>query len=173
MAADDFLLRDIKAECLSIVSEGVELSRVCGCYRFLPSFYLLIVLLETVFWGQWGKEGPGRVEEYVCRELLDALVLLNVSPMHTDDVPDALTDGQVLEALREEDQCAVLHDSIMVNGLCGVHNPQGADESVGFVRFVRELSIHYDSIKVVELVLSHLAVLQGTILVLSSLLSLL
>jgi hypothetical protein len=60
-------------------------------------------LLLSVLQGERGKERPGRIEEYVSRELLDTLVLLNMCTMHTDDIANTLADGEVLEFVSEED----------------------------------------------------------------------
>jgi len=69
--------------------------------------------------------------------------------MHTDDVSNPLGDRQILKTSGEEDKCAEFYDAIFIHGLLTINNSHGTYKAICLVRFMRELSIYYSSVKVI------------------------
>lgn len=110
--SNHLLLVFLEGERLSEVLEGIKVSLIDCSLGTLYNNLRLFGLLEAVLSDNWGEQRPAAVEENIAGELLQALILLHISSMDSNDVSHPLANRQVLELLGEEHQSAMLDDSL-------------------------------------------------------------
>ena len=72
--------------------------------------------------------------------------------MHSDDVTNTLTDGEVFELLSKEHESAVFDDSLLIDRQRLVSNLHRADVPIALVGLVRKGAVEDDCVEVVAVI---------------------